>query len=280
MTIQRHNLIKQHPVTAFFVLSYVISWLIWILGAVFWPGGADALLPSWLGGFGPAFAAIMVAVITAGKDGLETLLSRLFVWRVSVTWHLVALFFPLLIALGASGLTVLFNIPDQPRGPALARVIAILPELVVAFLAGTVLGGIVTAGEEIGWRGYALPKLQEKHNALVSSLIVGIFWGLWHIPWVFLVYQPPDGTSIVDVLLYGLGFDAASVMYTWMSNHTRGSVLLACVFHATYDLTAILIGEVAPFSFRIHMGILIVVAVIIVVLAGPKRLSRAPVLEV
>jgi hypothetical protein len=68
-------------------------------------------------------------------------------------------------------------------------------------------------------------------------------------------------------------------MYTWMSNPTRGSVLLACVFHATYDLTAILIGGVAPFSFRIHMGVLIVVAAIIVVLTGPNRLSRAPALE-
>jgi membrane protease YdiL (CAAX protease family) len=267
-------------VIAFFVLSYGLSWLVLGLGAAFWPGGAGGLLPSWLAAFGPAIAAILVAAITARERGLEDLLSRLFVWRVKITWYLVALFLPLLMVLAAAGLTALLGIPTTAEAPDAARVIDILPELVLALLAGTALGAIVTAGEEIGWRGYALPKLQEKRSALVASLIVGVFWWLWHIPLILLVYQPLGGYTVVDFLLYGLGFGAAAVMYTWMANHTRGSVLLACVFHSTYDLTAILVAAIAPFSFRIHMGMLAVTALVIVALTGPKHLSRLPVLEV
>lgn len=276
MPVRARNLIGQHPVVAFFVLSYVLAWLVWGLGAAFWPGGANELLPSWLGGFGPAIAAILVAAITAGKDGLEDLLSRLFVWRVKITWYLVAMFLPLLMVLAAAGLTTVFGIPTPTESPDPARVIDVLPELVLVSLAAIPVGAVVTAGEEIGWRGYALPKLQEKHNALVASLIVGIFWGLWHIPWVFLVYQPQESYTVVDVLLYGLGFDAAAVMYTWIANHTRGSVLLACLFHSTYDLTAILVAAIAPYSFRIHMGMLVITALVIVALAGPTHLSRMP----
>jgi membrane protease YdiL (CAAX protease family) len=279
MAARARALTGQYPVVVFFILSYAFSWLAWILGALLWPGGADDLLPSWLGGFGPAIAAILVAILATGKDGLEDLLSRLFIWRVGIVWHLAALFLPLLMVLAAAGLTALLGISTSTDAPDAARVVDVLPELVLASLIGTALGVIVTAGEEIGWRGYALPKLQEKHSALAASLIVGIFWGLWHIPWVFLVYQPEGSYTVVDVLLYGLGFDAAAVMYTWISNHTRGSVLLACVFHSTYDLTAILVAVIVPFSFRIHMGVLVVTAIGIIALAGPKHLSRMPVSE-
>lgn len=142
------------------------------------------------------------------------------------------------------------------------------------------LAFVVAAGEELGWRGYALPRLLQRHNALVASILVGIFWGLWHLP----VSQLFGGGSppLVDSLLYGLGVDFASVIYTWIFRHTRGSVLIACLFHSVYDVSLIVAGQIAPiafgwdFPFRLHILVLAVTAALIVVVAG-SRLSRTPV---
>jgi membrane protease YdiL (CAAX protease family) len=137
-------------------------------------------------------------------------------------------------------------------------------------------------GEEFGWRGFAMPRLQARHNALVSSLIIGGLWALWHIPLYFV-----QGTSQYDWRMAGgwiptfLGYTvfviAWSIQLTWVFNNTKGSVLLAAVVHGAGNAW---LGYIDVFS-RGHFGgivafsaVSVIVSIIIVLIAGPTNLSR------
>jgi membrane protease YdiL (CAAX protease family) len=146
------------------------------------------------------------------------------------------------------------------------------------FILLTIAAGI---GEEFGWRGFLLPRLQTRYNALVSSLIVGVFWAIWHFPMFFI-----EGTSQYDLRLVGgmlpaiLGFSllviANSIQFTWVFNNTRGSVLLVAVLHGASNTWA---GYLDPFRGYFGNALAVVavsalVSVVIVLLAGPTNLSR------
>ena len=143
----------------------------------------------------------------------------------------------------------------------------------------TVFAGM---GEEFGWRGFALPRLQARYNALVSSLITGVFWSLWHIP-LFLVegtaqYQwGLDAGLIPAILMYSVFVIAWSIQLTWVFNNTKGSVLLTAVLHGAgnawiggyIDVYRGYVGGIVAFTV-----VSVVVSIIIVLIAGPTNLSR------
>ena len=143
----------------------------------------------------------------------------------------------------------------------------------------TVFAGM---GEEFGWRGFAMPRLQARYNALVSSIIIGVLWGLWHIP-LFLAKGTTqyewrlDAGLIPAVLLYTVFTIAWSIQYTWVFNNTKGSVLLAAVYHGAgnawiggyIDVYRGYIGGVVTFTV-----VSVIVSIIIVLVAGPANLSR------
>jgi membrane protease YdiL (CAAX protease family) len=132
---------------------------------------------------------------------------------------------------------------------------------------------ILTNGEEVGWRGYVLPRLQAKYSALSASLIVGLIWSVWHLPNFF-------GTGLSgerSFLWFTLAHLALAVLYTWLYNNTRGSLLLVVLFHATQNTA----GVFLPSSFAVPGGIeqnmlivlYMVAAFVVTVIAGPERLS-------
>jgi membrane protease YdiL (CAAX protease family) len=110
-------------------------------------------------------------------------------------------------------------------------------KLLLVFVTGSLYGTLVAAGEEIGWRGFALPKLLERHNPYVASIILGIFWVLWHMPLSLLA---PSEIDLLDALFYGLWINAAAIIYTWLYLSTHGSLLIASLFHVVYDVTVIM----------------------------------------
>ena len=118
--------------------------------------------------FGPALAAIIMAAVTDGKSGVKALLSRVVLWRVGLRWYVIALGLPTVLALATAG-------PELP-----ARVIRIHSGRQVSVLDFVVF--VLVVGEELGWRGYALPLLLEKRSAVTASLILGLIWGVWHLP--------------------------------------------------------------------------------------------------
>jgi membrane protease YdiL (CAAX protease family) len=131
-----------------------------------------------------------------------------------------------------------------------------------------------TNGEEIGWRGYILPRLQVRYTALVSSLIVGVIWSVWHLP-KFIGTGSSGGRSFAWFTVFCM---ASAILFTWIYNNSRGSLLLVPLFHATNNTA----GMFLPVSFSAAGGILpnlmivlyALAAVVVTVAAGPARLSR------
>ena len=206
------TLIRRHPLIAYFVLAYVLTWWIYPLLHI-------SPLIGLVGLFGPAMAAIIMAAITDGKPGVTALLSRTVRWRVGLPWYVVALGLPTLLSLATAGLAV------------------VLGAGVLQFGQLTVLDFVVfvlVVGEELGWRGYALPKLLETRSALTASVILGVVWSLWHLPTFFSSSAPQQGLPIVAFVLMTIEY---SIIMSWIFLHTRGSVLIATLCHGAINLS-------------------------------------------
>jgi uncharacterized protein len=271
----------------YFVIAFAFTGFFWGLAAV----GARDVIPALpglivIGTFGPLVAAVIVTAQESGRvGGVRSLLGRILQWRVAPIWYAVALLGPLVITLAAMVLEVVF-LGGQP--PSLGVLIWELPSTLLTLVVNAVyLLIFVTLGEEVGWRGYALPALQARYSALRASLILGVLWALWHLP----VFFNPD-TSYRDLpfLLFLAFIVVFTVLMTWLFNSTGGSVLMAMLFHAIlntapelwkvlpeYSVEPPTAAEAAAASAHYYLivGIVAGVAAIVVVLVyGPRNLSR------
>src|SRR5829696_2459706 len=216
------SLVKRHPIITFFVLTYVIAW---------------GLIPFWTFQAGaPFIAALIVIPLTQGLSGLKELRLRMIRWRVKWYWYVVAIGLPLAVVLLTAGL----NVALGASAPSLAGVGTVTTVLMM-FAVRLVNPGDGALGEEPGWRGVALPGLQSTLSPLVSTLILGVLVTGWHVPLLFLedgLLQP----SIIAGFL--LGSFAVTFWYTWLFNHTGGSVLMTIASHAAQG--TIQIGALWP----------------------------------
>ena len=196
--------LTRHPVVSFFLLTYLISWSLWGVAAV--GGGRTAFL---LGGLGPLAAAIVVTRLT-GRS-VRGWLRSLLVWRVSPAYYAVALLLP--VAIYAVIDTILVALGGRPD---VKQLLVSGPSYVgTFFLVATVGGGL----EEPGWRGFALPRLEARRSPVLSTLVIGLAWGLWHTP----INGP--AAFVVPLIL--------AFFYTWLYNRT-GSILLCLLLHAGF----------------------------------------------
>jgi membrane protease YdiL (CAAX protease family) len=268
------SLIQQHPLASFFVLAYAISWILWLPLVVSGddsPSGLGLLLLA-LGSLVPSSVAILLVAALHGKAGVRKLLRRLLIWRVGFAWW-VAVALVSTLALGAVGLSVLFG-GDGPD------VTATIPGAIILFALFIFPGS--AGGEEIGWRGFALPHLQTVRSALGASVVLGVAWGVWHLP-LYLT-----GADIRPLSLFApwvVLTVAGSVIYTWMYNGTGGSLLIVVMFHAASNVF-LTVFVVDPFEdqltrpFLILVALTIVAASVVVAATGPATLSRAHIKEV
>jgi uncharacterized protein len=272
------------PMWVFLLLAFGLSWVFWLpmaaashgLISLQWP----PILAGLLGAFGPSLAALIITGIYQGRRGLRWLLGRLLVWRVGIQWFAFVLLWPAAISLAKTGLHVALggSVPDFANPPVLS-VYPVPPEAFAAgpwpllpfiFLQQTLVGS--SMGEELAWRGFLLPRLQARHSALAASVVVGILWGLWHVPQFLMADNQLAETSFGWFLLEII---ANAVLFTWVYNNTRGSLLLALLFHTSINITYLFLSapEVSPWlSLALEWGF--VAAVIMV--AGPAHLSRRP----
>lgn len=275
--------LKRHPLLTFFALAFGLAWAVMLpmiaaeRGMLpFNPLGPSMpmvlLVPlALLMAYAPTWAAIAVTGATEGKAGIGALLRRLLVWRVGLRWYAAALLGPAVWLLASVGLFVGFG-GEAPPLPALGG------NLLLTF-AVQLLGRGLANGEEIGWRGFALPRLLVRFNALVSSLILGVLWTLFHLP-IFFMQGANLAGSQQDMPLLGFlaSTIAATVLSTWIFTNTRGSLLLAYLFHASVNTWTVLLA--APTSgplFWVQTGLLVLAAVVVVAVFGPAHLSRKPV---
>ena len=192
------------------------------------------------------------------------MMKRLNPRTVSLKWHLVIL---LVISLATLGQLIIIRLLGYSFDLSLflTRIVFLLPLLILGPLS-----------EELGWRGYALDRLQTRWNALVSSLIVGFFWALWHLP---LFYIPGTSQYLYDMSFLGflVGLLAISVLYTWAFNNTHTSIWSAVFFHwiYTYVLDTISAGITPPPALYYIMGYVpyIIIAVVVVLVWGSQTLA-------
>ena len=261
------DLVNRHSLIVFFACTYALSWAVWaplvVLGDEV--PAAPALLLAMLGSWVPSTVGIALTARLRGRQGVHELLRRVVRLRVGARWYVAAFSLPLLMPLAVC-INVLFGGDVPTLDTSLVGVVALF---VVFIFPGSALG------EEIGWRGVALPRLQADRGALHASLVLGLLWGIWHLP-LFLLGSETRPWSIFPAFVCAAV--AASVVYTWLYNGTGGSLAIVVVYHAAANvpLTVLLepLGTRAAEPFLIYVALSVVAASAIVLIAGPKHLSR------
>jgi len=201
--------IRSHRLTAFFALSYLLSWWAMILYWIgVWP--EPTFIPA-----GPLVAAVVVIAVADGRAGFRDLGSRLIRWRVPWYWYAVALGLPLAVRFGS----VLVNgDAPAPDWTGLAWT-----SVGLAFLVRLVNPMDGPLGEEPGWRGFAVPRLQAARSPLATTLVLGVLAAGWHLPLVLVGDIGPVGLVTTFTI---------TIVYVWLFNRTSGSVLLTALFHS------------------------------------------------
>ncbi|HET9562290.1 MAG TPA: type II CAAX endopeptidase family protein [Propionibacteriaceae bacterium] len=206
-TGQSETRIGRHPLIWYFALAYAISWPMWLLSHL--AGGPLGIVFIVIGGFGPMLAAAIIISRTGGS--LSEWLHSMLRWRVSVGYYAYALGLPVLLAVMLN--LTLAALGKQPD-------VSLVVERIPAYLQTLLLTAVIFGGqEEPGWRGFALPRLQQRHAPLIATLILGLGWGIWHVP-----LYGPAGFVVPLVLAF---------YYTWLYNKTK-SVLLCILLHASF----------------------------------------------
>jgi membrane protease YdiL (CAAX protease family) len=183
------------------------------------------LLLQLLGNFGPSAAAIALLALSGQRRELRGLLKRLLPHRAPPMLYALVLFLPLVTLLPGLLYASLFADSSGPSFAALAG--GLLP----ALLAGLLISG---PGEELGWRGYALPRLQAAHGPLAASLLIGAVWGVWHLP-IWLWSSPSGGAAFAaEFALFVVTLSAFSVVFTRVYNRTGASMWMVVVLHASF----------------------------------------------
>lgn len=264
----RGALLTQHPLIAYGVLAYAITWLL-VLPLVLSAQGvfATPVARQWhvVGALGPIGAALLVTALVGGRRGLAALVGRIGRWRVGVPWLVLALGSPLvLFALAVVGLRLLGA--PWPDWSALARYGPF-------WLAGELLSAVAYGiGEETGWRGFALPRLQRKHSALIATCILTVVHALWHLPmfWYRFAFSP------VMVVGFFVGMLAGAIWLTSLYNSTGGSILMVAAWHTVWNIVNQIGAVVAPDTSALMSVLLMIGALAIVVVWRPAQLSPRP----
>jgi len=248
------NLLRRFPLASFFAVAYAWTWICWWLvaaaaaGHVALPVPGEALAT--VGQFGPFAAALAVAAFTQGRQGLGELLGRLVCWRARPVWLAVSLLLLPATMYGAIVLYARFHALDQPlsfRGT--------LGTLPAQFVYSLLLGGPL--GEEPGWRAFALPRLQARYGPVGASFWLGLLWAGWHWP-LWFIYSAP-----CPFPLYVAGAILMTILFTWLFNHTHGSVLYSLLFHASMTTASVRLPEAPAYQYWVACLLVVVLGILV-----------------
>ena len=275
------NSVRRYPVASFFILAMT-------LGAGIVCLVVSGILPSSLALASVLSASISGVIMTgavSGRVGLKLMFSRLLVWRVGYGYWIFAILFIVPVILTGSMLNPLFG--GDPIGfDRFEPAFPILPMFIVFFF-------VAGLGQELGWTGFLLPRLQARHNALFSSIVRAALAAIWHFPVLFFSnLQHPAMADFpyagwiaqrgfvvalaVMVLMFQIPW---SVFHTWLFNNTKGSLLLVALFHGSEIWVAYLMVStgIDPSNINNYWGygaIMVLMATVIVLMTGSQHLSR------
>lgn len=234
---RRSNVIGRHPLSSYFVLAFGGAWAVFLihnLSTDAWgvlPYASPFGITVYIGAstfLGPTLAALIVTGAAQGRAGVVHFLRRFLIWRVGVRWYAWALIGVPLIATAGALLVPGVLASFTPIDPAPSFFF----DYVLFFIyPALIIGGPL--GEEPGWRGFALPRLEDRYGPVVGTLALGILWGVWHATiWTSGQWTVPTWQNMV---VFTVWITAVSVIYTWIYNHTQGSILMAILVHASMD---------------------------------------------
>lgn len=226
---------------AFVIITFALSWTLWF-GAAAIPQFASNPLFYLPGTIAPAIVALGLTLRCGGRPALDVVLGRLFAWRVNWRWYVFAVTFmaaaKLTAAVAHRGIIGEWpNFGVTPVGLTLAAILVSTP---------------VQAGEEIGWRGFMLPALSTQMGFAPASLLVGVFWAVWHLPMFFIAGSDMVGQSFWVFLLSVVALSAAM---TWLFANTGGSLLLVMLMHAAVNNTTGIVPAAVLGSTRDVLGL-------------------------
>lgn len=217
----------------FFVLTYAVTWVCWmpVVHAAGAPGASLRAL--WLlGVFGPAIVAVGLTAREEGLGGVRSLLTRVVRWHVAARWYVFAAGYMIAIKLAVA---VVYRLTTRSwphfgsEGP-------------IVMLLATIVSTPFQAGEEIGWRGYALPRLADRMGLARASVLLGVLWAGWHLPQFFVAAADTYHQSFP---LWTVQVTALSVAIAWLYARTNGSLLLTMLMHAAVNNTKDIVPSVA-----------------------------------
>lgn len=270
--------VTRHPVRTYFVLAFAVSWAggLFVLG----PGGIPTTIEHLMTMgpvmyvamlAGPSVAGLLMTSLVSGRAGLREVLARLTTWRVGGRWYVAALLTAPFLVMAVS-LALSFLFPDF--FPAIFMTNH-QPPLLPGLAAGLIVGFF----EELGWTGFAIPRVRRRYGVLTTGLLVGVAWGAWHFP----MFWEPDsfsGALPFAVLLVRLfsWLPAFRVLMVWVYDRT-GSLLVAMLMHGSLTATQLILMPLPASGMSLLTSILawavalwIVVAMIAV--ASRWRISR------
>ena len=251
---------RRHDLALYVGLAFLISWATWPLVAL--NPNSSPLVP-----FGPLLAASAVALLTGGARELRRLMAQLGRWRQPPLWYAIALAGPPALTFMAAALAVALGAhPSAASTPD-------WPGVLGSFLTTLVLVGLF---EEVGWRGYALPRLQRRHSGLRAAGILGVIWGLWHLP--ELLSDPDGQRPVAPFLVFVL---AQSVILSWLYNSTHASLPIVMLSHAATNTAAyVVLPMFTEDGYQLVWWILtelwVTAAAFVTALAGTRLATEMP----
>ena len=251
-------LIKPHALTIFCALTIALTFAATLLPL---PGEGVAVVMVFI----PALMAIWITALSEGKVGVRSLLGKLAQWPGSLKWVLIAValgfLLRLMVSLIALGLGMISSIQIRAGQP-------------VSFVLLAVVFFLFAVPEELGWRGYALPKFLERHSPLAAGLIVGVLWGSLHLA-LHLPGMMSDGLPLLPTLPVLISL---SVLLTWLYLQTSGNILITSLFHAAQSFFFIVNEGIPAVSQTWLMAaVYTVTAFIVVVTQRSDLIGRKPV---
>lgn len=271
--MEMKSFLNRHSLIIGLVLMFLYTWTIELSNAGILP--FEVPFPIYITlGWGFIFASLLMTRLTLGKDEAVALFKRLFLWRVGWRWFLAALLLePFCIVAGVYLNAMLTRTPPDFSAAMAYQIFGAFASPLI-FFPVFFLFDLITNGEEMGWHGYVLPRLQSKHNALTASLILGVIWAFWHLP---------KYVTQFNIVAFGwavIHFLAFAVILTWLYNNTKGSLLIVAVCHAMSNTVGVFM-PMANTSSSENMGsyifyvlLEVLAAIVVTVIAGSAHLSR------
>jgi len=265
------NLLARFPLLSFFTLAILTGWLVALPSLLF-------ELPfkpfQTAGAYGPLLAALVVSA-ALGRAELKALFSRMTRFRFGLRWYLLAIFGYVLLYLLVAGLSA------APLAQSLASKWPLIFTVYLPALFSTYL--INPIGEETGWTGFALPRLQKRFSPVLSAAVLGVLWAIWHLP-AYFVPSEMGAFNPVSFIFSMLVLVLTRVIWTWITNNARGSGVAAILLHASSNAVSLaLIPALLPaptpdqlaFSGLLLLGLSFLAALLITIFTRGRLSYRA-----